>query len=215
MERAWQFFVDPAGEPQENMARDEALAERGPGGPSSPAMRLYRWKRPAISLGRRQSAQELPAALARSGLPMVRRPTGGGAVVHRTDELTYAVWVPRERRPQGIRLSEIPGVLHASLRRVLVAQGWASETDLGFCGEGPAGPSALCSALCFSAPVSGDLLYGRQKVAGAAVRVRREGILVQGSLQGLPVEPGRLIWAFAALAAQGVWDAQPMGQGVS
>lgn len=91
----FRLLVDPRGEGRWNMAVDEALMESvAAGGP--PVLRLYGFSPPTLSLGRFQAvARRLdPGALARDGVTLVRRPTGGQAVLH-DEELTYAVALGR------------------------------------------------------------------------------------------------------------------------
>jgi len=118
---------------------------------------------------------------------LVRRPTGGGAVVHTPYELTYALAVSRAWGPGSIRLGEIPYTIHVNLRDRLVSEGIPTE-DLTVSEAGSQGPVALC----FEAPVRGDLLYKGRKSAGSALRVWREGFLIQGSVQGIPISFQRL-----------------------
>src|SRR5438874_671169 len=74
----------------ENMGRDEALLEE-----SVPTVRLYGWRPATVSLGRAQTEDDVDAALARAwGLDVVRRATGGGAILHNESEVTYAVVLP-------------------------------------------------------------------------------------------------------------------------
>ena len=78
-----------------NMALDQALAESVAAGRSLRLVRFYGWNPPAVSLGYHQPASDLdlPACL-RAGFEVVRRPTGGRAVLHR-DEFTYSVKIGR------------------------------------------------------------------------------------------------------------------------
>jgi lipoate-protein ligase A len=83
---------------KENMARDEALLAEG-----TPALRFYRWSPPCVSLGYFQNAAadiDLDY-LTREGIDLVRRPTGGRAVLHE-HELTYAVVLPESLLPAGV-----------------------------------------------------------------------------------------------------------------
>ena len=194
-------ITDPPGEPQSNMDRDESLAESVRRGGFPPTLRLYGWTRPAISLGRRQQPDDLPPAILKRSLPMVRRPTGGGAVLHDLDELTYAFCAGRAHLPQGLVYRQLPVLLHRSLVRLLVDRGWVAEGELQVAGRDPSGPAPLC----FSAPACGDLLYHGRKVAGAALRVWKEGILLQGSIQGLPIRRDRLVEAFLSLSEEAAW----------
>lgn len=165
------------------MAADEDLASRVRQSLAPPTLRIYRWSRPAISLGRRQPLEELPRELAQRRIPMVRRPTGGGAVIHQLDELTYALAASRSILPPRLSIKQLPLVLHQCLKNEFVRQGGVPSGDLQLASSDPAGPAVFC----FSSPVCGDLLYRGRKVAGSALRVWREAFLIQGSVQGLPV----------------------------
>jgi lipoate-protein ligase A len=81
-----------------NMALDESLARALAAGEGTPSLRLFRWRPWAISLGYNQSAEELDASrCARDGVDIVRRPTGGRAILH-AEELTYSVVMPAGRK---------------------------------------------------------------------------------------------------------------------
>ncbi|MBI3318220.1 MAG: lipoate--protein ligase family protein, partial [Candidatus Omnitrophica bacterium] len=83
----WRLIIDPPGSPSDQMARDEGLAREVLHRSHPPTLRVYRWSAPAITMGRRQNLDDLPAELLRKNLPIFHRPTGGGAVLHRRDEL--------------------------------------------------------------------------------------------------------------------------------
>ncbi len=182
------------------MSRDEALAESVRRGSVPPTLRLYGWTRPAISLGRRQTPDDLPPSVLNETLPFVYRPTGGGAVVHHSDELTYSFCVGHLDLSPQLPYRQIPALLHHSFACLLVDRGWIREGDLQTAGKDPTSPAPLC----FSAPACGDLLYRGRKVAGAALRVWREGVLIQGSIQGFPLKRDRLIEGFLSLSKEGV-----------
>ena len=177
-------ILDPPGDPAANMTMDESLVQQVRSGVAPFILRVYRWNQPAISLGRCQDPQDLPADLTARGWPLVRRPTGGGAVLHRLDEVTYALAISSRQIPAGVPLRRIPCLLHGTLRDLLIREGIVSAEELRIVPAGAAGPAPLC----FSAPMEGDLLYRGVKVAGAALRVWRDALLLQGSLQGLPLE---------------------------
>ena len=84
----------------ENMARDAAMLPAAVAG-APPTLRLYRWARPTLSLGHAQTAERDcdPAALRERGVPRVRRPSGGRALLHLPDELTYAFAARRQQLP--------------------------------------------------------------------------------------------------------------------
>ena len=88
----WRLIIDD--QPRSgaaNMAMDQALAESAAAGDAPPTLRFYRWQPPAVSLGRHQPITDINAEVVEQlGYEIVRRPTGGRAILH-TDELTYAV----------------------------------------------------------------------------------------------------------------------------
>lgn len=178
------------------MRLDEEMAAEVRAGRSPATLRVYGWNRPTLSLGRTQA----PASLRRLGLPAlprVRRPTGGGAVVHRLDELTYAAAIPAFSLA-GARLREVPQRIHRFLLSRLLLEGQLNASDLSVAEAGPKGPFPLC----FDAPVEGDVLFRGRKVAGSALRVWKEGILIQGSIQGLPVDRELLVRFLTASIGQ-------------
>ena len=173
MSSAWRLIDDLATtiDGPGHMAADIALLEDvGRGAPA--ALRLYRWTRPALSLGHFQSASDVDHdACARLGVEVVRRPTGGKALLHGGD-LTYAVVFPRPDGADG-RVDAIHDVvaaaLIAGLRRLGVAARVARHGGRG-------GP------VCFAGQQGADLRVGTQKVCGSA-QVRRAGAVLQhGSL---------------------------------
>ena len=188
MNGSLQVRMDPPGDPIANMKADCALVQAVREDSALAILRIYRWNQPALSIGRRQSVEDLPSVFREAQSVLVRRPTGGGAVLHRLDELTYAFAISRGVLPAHISIREIVGVLHRSLRRELIARKDFSVGDLTVVEQDAPGPATFC----FSAPVRGDLMFQGRKVAGAALRVWRDAILVQGSIQGLTVGQDQL-----------------------
>lgn len=165
------------------MAVDEALVQtlRWPERPI--LLRLYSWDRPAVTYGRSQHPETLPAVWRREGIPFARRPTGGGAVLHSTEELTYALAFSRILLLAGARLPDLPAHLHRILGEALFKNGVLDRNRLSQFHSRPKEDVSLC----FSSPVCGDLLLDGRKAAGCAIRAWKQGILVQGTLQGIPV----------------------------
>jgi lipoyl(octanoyl) transferase len=157
------------------MALDEALMEgvRG-GGP--PVLRLYRWRPACLSLGANQPARGLydAAALSRLGCDVVRRPTGGRAVLH-DRELTYAAILPD-------RLLGSPRAAYQSIHRALAA----GLGRLGVRAELRPPPGARAprpsSDPCFAEAVEGELVVGGAKLLGSAQARRGRVLLQHGSL---------------------------------
>lgn len=172
--RRWRLLDTPPAPGAWNMALDEALAASvRAGGP--PVLRFYRWRPACLSLGRNQPAAGYDrAALAARGIDVVRRPTGGRAVLH-DRELTYSAVLPD---------GALGGPLeaYAALNRALVA----GLARLGVTARlhDAAGARAPVPSLapCFEAPVAGEVTAGGRKLVGSAQR-RWDGVLLQhGSL---------------------------------
>jgi len=169
-----------------NMAVDEALLDDPEGGWT---LRLYRWERPTISLGYAQPyARGVDTAVARRlGIPVVRRPTGGRAVLH-ADEITYALTGPVDHSPLSGSVSHsyrcIAAGLQAGLRRL--------GADLQIERSGPT-PRPASKGPCFSARTRYELSARGRKVVGSAQR-RRDGRLLQHGAVLLGHPDGRL-WA--------------------
>ncbi len=164
---------DPPASGPVNMAADELLASRGETG--GIAIRLYRWEAPTFSLGGFQRADSA-AWLADHGIPLVRRPSGGGGILHGGD-LTYAAAVSREH-PLGRSPQRFYDVLHAAMVKVLSPLGLAAGLHGGPAeGERPEGP-----LFCFDRRSVGDVVAGRHKLLGSAQRRLAAAVLQHGSL---------------------------------
>jgi len=164
-----------------NMAVDEALLEAA----TSPVLRFYRWGCPSLSFGYFGSFADVSAQ--RAQREIVRRWTGGGVVPHGED-LTYSVVIPAGH-PFFARSSlEIYSALHEAIRRALTANG--VEATLA----NSVAPKV--SEHCFANAVRADVLSDGRKIAGAAHRRSRAGLLHQGSIQ-LPRLPAKFIDDFA------------------
>ena len=172
----WQGECEP-GIPEQNMAVDAALLDSLVSGQSTaPTVRVYRWDRPAVSIGRLQP--EEPVRRLYPCLPVVRRPTGGRAVVH-GDDLTITV---------AVRLDCLP----PESRSVLTSHQWlmdpikfALETlGIPACYGGCAIGSQKAVINCFELSAACDLIDGNtgKKLAGSAQRREESALLQQISL---------------------------------
>jgi lipoate-protein ligase A len=151
-----------------NMAIDEVLLERA----TKPALRFYGWKRPSLSFGyfgRYDDAEKKGG-----DRDLVRRWTGGGIVLHGND-LTYSLVIPASCRSSALSPGAIYAAVHQAIRDVLVVEGKAALIATS------ARPKI--SEACFANTVVADVLLGENKVAGAAQRRTRAGLLQQGSIQ--------------------------------
>jgi lipoate-protein ligase A len=153
------------------MAVDHALAERLAG--AEAVLRLYRWARPTLSLGRNEPAAIYPIEAMRSkGMDVVRRPTGGRAVLHDA-ELTYAIVAPAAAWGPRAAYRAIHDALAAALRS-LGAPVAVSEGSVRALGP-EAGP-------CFRSPAAGEVVAAGRKLVGSAQARIGEALLQHGSI---------------------------------
>ena len=169
---------DAAGQMAADLALLDATAADG-----TPRLRLYRWDPPALSLGRFQPDDDVDtAACARLGVEVVRRPTGGRALLHGGD-LTYAVTLPAGPAANvDATYTYLASALRAGLDRVGVTAEVARHA-------GPAG------AVCMATQQGADLRVGDRKVCGSAQVQRGPALLQHGSilLSRLPFDETDLI----------------------
>lgn len=181
--RVLPVWWDEAADGPTNMATDEVLAEEAIRHDGL-VMRLYAWASPAVSLGAFQHVAEAEAATAIAGLPLVRRPSGGGAIVHGSD-LTYAAAVPRSHP-----WARSPDVFYDSMHRALVAAladaGVAATLHVASPGDPPTD-----DLFCFSRRAPGDVVATAvesragglpPKIMGSAQRRLGTTVLQHGSL---------------------------------
>src|SRR5215213_3919469 len=130
----WRLLIDRPADGAANMARDEAILACHGGGAAQPTVRLYRWHPACLSLGRFQRASAIDRdACARAGVSIVRRPSGGRALLH-DQELTYAIIAPASHPLFGDQsilatYRQISLALLAGLRRLGVAAELAGATN--------------------------------------------------------------------------------------
>jgi len=157
-----------------NMAFDEHLAARVRSGQSGPVLRLFRWNPPAISLGLHQERDELDAGrCALEGINIVRRPTGGRAILH-DEELTYAVVMPGRGGIMDV-YNRISMALVKGLRMfgAPVEIGQRQPDRLGAGG-------APGSVPCFTSTAKYEIEWQGRKLVGSAQRqYRDEGVVLQ------------------------------------
>jgi lipoate-protein ligase A len=163
--------LDPEPHPAAlNMAIDETLLA----GAVEPLLRIYRWSMPAVSFGYFGKHEKIAVAWPRREL--VRRWTGGGVVPHGND-VTYSLLVPAEHPVARQGPLESYQVIHEALARWFEAKGIGASLTAG---------EQKVSEDCFANPVPHDVLAGGYKIAGAAQRRTRQGLLHQGSIQHVP-----------------------------
>ena len=168
------LLVEGADAGPRQMAVDEVLLEGAAEGRAT--LRFYRWSQPTLSLGYFQSASARRSHLASRACPLVRRQTGGGAILHDV-ELTYSLAIPRAHGLTGDSTFLYEAV-HDAVIDVLSTFGVAARRRTA--AEEIRG--AAQPFLCFQRRTWGDVLLGDDKVCGSAQRRRRGAILQHGSL---------------------------------
>src|SRR5215471_2221952 len=172
MQQPWRFVNTGNGTAAFNMALDEALLLVHEAGAALPTLRVYGWCQPTLSLGYAQNARQevdLAACQAR-GVTVVRRPTGGRAVLH-DQEVTYSVVLPL--------LADGPSTISEHYRRIGMALATALQSlGIPVCLARPqvrtASSHALASPACFAALSRYELsAAGRKNVGSAQKRAQR------------------------------------------
>lgn len=175
MAEAYRFLNTGIQDAALNMAIDEAVHLHHLQGEAPPTLRVFRWSRPSISLGRFQSVErEIASDVCRQqGVELVRRPTGGRAVYHR-DEFTYSIVISKRYGvPSGIVAA------YAYLAQGLIA----ALNILGIPAElSDERVSKQPSAACFASSTQADLTSGGYKLVGSAQVWKEDALLQQGSL---------------------------------
>jgi lipoyl(octanoyl) transferase len=171
-----------------NMALDEALLENV-SRLGKPVLRLYGWSEPAGTFGYFQKFSEVERATHLR--PLIRRPTGGGIVPHDAD-WTYSFVVPLDDEWYSLKAIEsyrrIHEWIHDAFTKLKI------ETELAPCCK------KSLPGQCFAGHEKFDLLWRGKKIAGAAQRRNKFGLLIQGSVQPPAVSISRGDWERAMVA---------------
>jgi len=173
----WRFIDSGPCAASYNMALDEALAVTVQKSDSPPALRIYGWEKPSVSLGSFQKMSDVDLKYCVDHtIPVVRRPTGGRAIFH-GDELTYSF----SSRNEGLFSV---GLLD-SYRKLSIAFKSALEMlglRVAMKTERESGRTLARSALCFASTSYGEISYEGKKLVGSAQKRWKEGLLQQGSI---------------------------------
>ena len=178
------------------MALDEALLDAMPR-LGKPVLRFYGWTEPAASFGYFQKYAE--AERATPLRPLIRRPTGGGIVPHDAD-WTYSLAFPPGHEWHRLKAEESYRRVHEWIQAAFASLKIATEL------APRCRPSTLDSrpsthaTACFAGYEKSDVLWNGKKIAGAAQRRNKLGLLIQGSVQPPPVSPARTDWQKALCA---------------
>lgn len=163
-----------------NMALDEALLHSVARGDSLPVLRFYRWQPATVTLGYAQSVEtDVDLDVCRQvGLDVVRRSTGGRAVLH-DNEVTYAVIAPLNSGFFGNTVLDCYRVISAVLQKTLEQLGFPAQLVPG---KQLGGQKNNFKSICFTAPSQYELVIEGRKVAGSAQKRHGQAFLQHGSI---------------------------------
>jgi lipoate-protein ligase A len=173
----WRLLLSAPTDGATNMATDEAILHSVSTGKAPPTLRFFAWEPPCLSLGRAQKVSDVDIhALQAAGFDLVRRPTGGRAILH-IDELTYSVVAP-ETEPR------VAGGILESYRRLSIGLVRGLErlgvpdivADQQAARDHPKGP------VCFEVPSDYEITIKGQKLVGSAQMRAQKTVLQHGTL---------------------------------
>jgi len=175
----WSVIISAAATGAWNMALDEAILEAVVTHQAPPTLRLYAWQPPCLSLGQAQPYRDVDrTALTAAGWDLVRRPTGGRAILH-TDELTYSVSAPQHEPRVAGSILESYRRLSAALLLALQIMHLPARADQQY--PLPEGAQQN-GAVCFEVPSNYEITVEGKKLIGSAQARRLGGVLQHGSL---------------------------------
>lgn len=223
-EMSLEILPTRAADAAENMAVDFLLLQRYPREAVS-RFRHYTWRNPAFTFGYSQKIAAVRASLpAGETFDLCRRPTGGGLVDHQ-DDWTYAIVIPRGQALEDLRATQSYREVHECLAGALQRQGVPAVTkSVPTMASPPSAPTGGKSSprdptiaagfpevgpgVCFERAELFDVVHSAtgEKIAGAAQKRNKRGLLFQGSLWrpalGQTLDEDQLLEDFvAALAA--------------
>ncbi len=167
----WYVLKSGVGDPAHNMALDEALLKSAPR-LNGPVLRFYGWTEPAATFGYFQKHSEIERLTVLR--PLIRRPTGGGLVPHDAD-WTYSLAFPPSNKWYALSAIDSYRTVHEWIQAAFAKLDIKTEVA----------PDCLKTlpGQCFQGYERFDVLWRGRKIAGAAQRRTRDGLLIQGSVQ--------------------------------
>jgi lipoate-protein ligase A len=184
--RCWRLIIDPPADAAWNMAVDDVLLDAAVADPDcTPTLRLYGWSVPTLSFGRGQPwSRSLCARAKRHGVPgVVRRPTGGAAVIHGS-ERTYSVIAALRKPPFEGGVVRVYQRIEVALRfslRILGIEEIDEPRHAATSGD-PRRPNSIPEYSCFQELSACETSVNGRKLIGSAQLRRRTAFLQHGAL---------------------------------
>lgn len=174
--RQWRLIYDCPTAGQRNMAVDDAILRSVGAGVSLPTLRFYGWQPFCLSLGYGQRARDVDLErLDTCGWQLVRRPTGGRAILH-GDELTYSLALPEDHPIAA------GGIIESYQRISSALLAGLEQLGARVSAERKADDAPELGAVCFEVPSHYEITVGGRKLLGSAQMRRRSGMLQHGTL---------------------------------
>lgn len=166
-----------------------------------PQIRLFQWEKPIISYGYLLDVDQVKKwARDLGGAGIVQRPTGGGAVFHNENDLSISILWPRRKNILPENPKECYRMIHSKLMTALHNGGASPRLALNAATNGITTQSCESAAratdavappkyengrfsACYDEPVCNDVMLGREKIIGGALRLTRNAILYQGNIK--------------------------------
>jgi lipoyl(octanoyl) transferase len=165
-----------------NMALDRAALDKAQSDPASPpTLRFFEWSEPTVTYGYLLKSEHVREWAKPYGkAPLVKRPSGGGAVFHSTSDLSVSLVWPKALGifPENPR--DCYAALHQIFSKTLAEMNVTTELWDATCGAVTRKKEV---PVCFEEPVCHDIMKGKEKVMGGALRITKSAILYQGTIQ--------------------------------
>lgn len=178
----WRYLNTKSSSAAFNMSADEFLFEQYKID-RQPILRIYRWANPCISLGRNQDADRAlnTTNCKLDNIEIVKRPTGGQAIFHLTNELSYSLIASLEDIGASAKVRDsydkICSILITCYRSLSLDAGFAKEIKANKCTD-----LGHENHLCFAQWESDDIIIANKKIGGNAQRRARDIVLQHGSI---------------------------------
>ena len=177
---AWRSILDNDLPGAHNMGRDVAVLEAVSAGASPPTLRLYGWDPPCLTIGKHQGLDAVDLDFCdREDIDVVRRPTGGRALLHHL-ELTYSVVAPLGTATLPTALQEAYRLICSAL--VLACRDFGVDAELTGGAVNLRLPNPTSTIPCFEAPAEGEVVVAGRKLVGSAMRAHSGCILQHGAI---------------------------------
>jgi lipoyl(octanoyl) transferase len=183
----WRLIQSPPADGAWNMSVDEAMLDAGVAGLIPPTLRFYAWQPAAVSLGFFQPLDDRidVAEIAHRGFGLVRRPSGGRAILHK-DELTYSVVVPESLIEDGRSVMGSYRALSRGIEAGLRRLGLGAEMPDRR--HAPRMKADGLPTVCFASSAGGDMVADGRKIVGSA-QTRRRGVIMQHGSVPIHIDP--------------------------